>query len=255
MLSATLGHLGRAVACVPQLTPPFSVSITFPPGPRGVDVFLSLCVSRAKPKLSGVQEPRQVPHRVAQQPEERGRSCISCSGAFSFKRGKNLGGLAEDSPSRPALEEAGPPPRPLRTVLPLALTFPKSENPFRLWEKPHKKGKAQPKGTLVSIYNPREGISHRFNSCMKKQPVPRGRMCFPFPTRADALVTTQSLGTASSKDDLLIGDGGGSSAAVHALSTHLPCPSPGDAWGTSGGLLTSGWGWQVRAPRVFMSSP
>lgn len=41
----------------------------------------------------------------------------------------------------------------LTDLLLLATLLPESENPFCLWEKPHKKKKAQLKNTLVSIYN------------------------------------------------------------------------------------------------------
>lgn len=50
-------------------------------------------------------------------------------------------------------EACGPDSHPSKSLLPLAIASPESENPFRLWEKPHKKRKAQPKSTLVSIYN------------------------------------------------------------------------------------------------------
>lgn len=66
-------------------------------------------------------------------------------------------------------EACGPDSHPSKSLLPLAIASPESENPFRLWEKPHKKRKAQPKSTLVSIYNWGEGISHRFNSHTKKR--------------------------------------------------------------------------------------
>ena len=63
--------------------------------------------------------------------------------------------------------------------------------PFVCGKKPHKKKKkkrkAQPKSTLVSIYNWGEGISHRFSSYMKKEPITQRRMCFPFPMSANFL--------------------------------------------------------------------
>ena len=63
--------------------------------------------------------------------------------------------------------------------------------PFVCGKKPHKKKKkerkAQLKSTLVSIYNWGEGISHRFSSYMKKEPITQRRMCFPFPMSANFL--------------------------------------------------------------------
>ena len=53
--------------------------------------------------------------------------------------------------------------------------------------KKKKERKAQLKSTLVSIYNWGEGISHRFSSYMKKEPITQRRMCFPFPMSANFL--------------------------------------------------------------------
>lgn len=113
MLQGTLGHLGRARGLSPTVDAPVLRLYHFSTGPlRSVDVFsLPLCLEGKAQAVRGAGA-RQVPRRVAQQPEEWGRSPVSCScsGAFSFKTGESLGCLAEDSPPRPALvREAGPP--------------------------------------------------------------------------------------------------------------------------------------------------
>lgn len=67
-------------------------------------------------------------------------------------------------------EAGGPDPHLSKNHLPLAIVSSESEKSLYLWEKySHtKKKKTQLKSTLVSIHNLGEGISHRFNSYMKK---------------------------------------------------------------------------------------